>query len=99
SYPDGNGKIQVTTEGGSGTSWPRKARELFFLNNDGRLNSSAVGPGPTFAAPRPFVAGKLPSVCGDVAPDGQRFLNCFPVADATAGGTQLVLDWPAGLQK
>ena len=98
SFPEGKGKRQVTSEGGGDALWPRKAGELFFTA-EGRLSFSAVGPGPSFSAAQPFFAAKQPSVCSDVAPDGQRVLNCFPVAEDAASAVELILDWPAGLRK
>jgi serine/threonine-protein kinase len=81
-----DGRLQISTAGGTRPAWARNGRELFYLDRDGLLTSVTVRvDGATLVAGAPttilktrYVAGA--SVLGldlrafDVSPDGQRFL-------------------------
>ena len=82
-----DGRVQISTAGGTRAAWSRNGRELFYLDHEGLLTSVAVpaAPGATFAAGPPvrvlnkkYYAGA--SLLGldlrgyDISPDGQRFL-------------------------
>jgi serine/threonine-protein kinase len=81
-----DGRVQISTVGGTRAAWARNGRELFYLDRDGMLTSVPVqASGATFSAGTPvqllksrYVAGS--SVLGldlrayDVSPDGQRFV-------------------------
>jgi len=82
-----DGRVQISTAGGTRAAWSRNGRELFYLDHEGLLTSVAIpaAPGATFAAGPPvkilnrkYYAGA--TLLGldlrgyDVSPDGQRFL-------------------------
>ena len=82
-----DGRVQISTAGGTRAAWSRNGRELFYLDHEGLLTSVAIpaAPGATFAAGPPvkilnkkYYAGA--TLLGldlrgyDISPDGQRFL-------------------------
>ena len=96
-FPSGEGKWQISTNGGVLPRWRRDGRELFYLGAitlgkaiSVRVNSA----GPTFEYGDPselFASGyfNLPHTGGNyhpfaVSPDGQRFL--IPRLESTGGG-------------
>jgi eukaryotic-like serine/threonine-protein kinase len=102
-YPGPGGKVQVSTEGGSGPSWPRNGKDLTFLGPGMKLLASEVQTRPAWdaAAPRPIFSDLNPSeiLCGDQASDGQRMLACVAVSRTSSEGVRLVLNWPVELRK
>jgi Tol biopolymer transport system component len=55
-FPSGEGKWQVSREGGTAPRWSRDGKQLFFLNND-RVNEADFGDGavPEIGAPAPLL--------------------------------------------
>lgn len=78
-YPGPGQKVQISTEGGTGPSWARNGRELFFWQVDNMMavdvtTEPAFGtskPGVLFEGVYDFAPGQINY---DVAPDGQRFM-------------------------
>ena len=109
-----DGRVQISTVGGTRAAWARNGRELFYLDRDGMLTSVAVQvSGATFSAGTPvkllktrYVAGS--SVLGldlrayDVSADGQRFVMIKDLDDArrTAALSHMVvvLNWAEELK-
>ena len=107
-FPSGEGRWQVTTDGGREPRWARDTGELFFttgLRQDA-LFSVRVDPAldPPIGAPTSLFrfgaldGGRPSSASGgdmDVAADGQRLLVVRPGAGATARRMVLVQSWLA----
>lgn len=99
SFPSGDGKWQISTEGGTEVVWARNGRELFWRNGK-RMMVAGIEAQTGFAAtkPRPLFSGYLTGLPGlpeyDVSPDGQRFLM-ISGAEMEASPAQLnvVLNW------
>ena len=80
-FPDGQGKWQISSAGGSEPGWSRSGRELFDVS-EGHLVSAAVTTAPGFQVSPPqrlFPAGQfvLYGIFNrnyDVMPDDRRFL-------------------------
>ncbi len=79
SFPSGQGKWQISTEGGTELCWNPKGRELFWRKGD-KLLSAAVEGKTTLMVGRPRVlfSGFMHGYPGlplyDVSRDGQRLL-------------------------
>jgi len=78
SFPNGDGKWRVSTNGGGGPRWRRDGRELFYTEGD-KLMAVAVTTQTSFSPGTPapvFENSSLPSFNPqyDVAPDGKRFI-------------------------
>jgi eukaryotic-like serine/threonine-protein kinase len=98
----GEGKWQVTKDGGNWARWISD-KEIVFENVPGGTTWLAV-PVKTSAAtfesgvphrlfPGPYFTG------WDVTPDGQRFLMAVPPLQRTQAPISVVLNWPALLKK
>jgi serine/threonine-protein kinase len=98
-FPDaGTAKRQVSTTGGFESRWSHDGRELFYMDNSGRLVAVPVGPGPVpiLGAPKPLFPiepylrnGGLLSY--DVAPDGKRFLMARPLGINRPNSDELIV--------
>ncbi len=100
----GVGKWQISSAGGAKPRWRRDGKELYYLDNGGKLmavpvQSTAATFEPGVAVPLfdTHTAGYAPF---DVAADG-RFLISTMAAEgsATASAITMVLNWTAGLAK
>ncbi|MBM3818975.1 MAG: hypothetical protein FJW14_08165 [Acidimicrobiia bacterium] len=97
-FPDGPGKWQVSTEGGTFPRWRRDGRELFFYFNNSvisaAINSTASSiepgvPAPLFGVPNPSsISVHAAYNRFAVTADGQRVLISLPGGGGpnTAGG-------------
>ena len=113
SFPNGEGKWQLSTNGGSFPRWRADGRELYFLNNsslgklmatDIRVTGSSLQP----AVPRAlFDSGYVDAGHSvnyhpyAVSPDGQRFLIPRPEGASTEAAPPpitVVLNWAAALR-
>ena len=79
-FPSGEGKWQLSTEGGKGPVWSRDGREIFYTDGY-RMMVVRVETEPTFSAGEPrqlfeygFDRAFGPTADYDVTPDGTRFL-------------------------
>ncbi len=100
SFPDGEGKRQMSADGGNFPRWSRDGKEIFYVKGEALwavpLNGAAV---ELFRSPG-FLAGQLFHNY-DVTPDGKRFLITEPVDDGKAGprAIHVVQNWPALLRQ
>ena len=100
----GEGKWQISNNGGTEPRWPRRGNEIFYIAPDNVLMSVSVKTGAAFeaGAPRPLFATRpLRSVNVlryDTTSDGQRFLVATPVEEAASPPATVVLNWPAALK-
>jgi serine/threonine protein kinase/Tol biopolymer transport system component len=114
SFPSGEGKWQISTNGANFTPrWRRDGRELFYMSGPTlKIMSVKINPaGPTFEYSAPielFDSGYVNFTHGlnyhtyAVSADGQRFLIPRPesaMTDAAHSPITVVLNWPAALKK
>ena len=106
-FPEKDGKWQVSVAGGSAPRWSADGSELFFRDAAGRLavaalrrDGSNVSVGdvqPLF----PLVAGGMRQFY-DVAPDGKRVIvnsAALPDAAAAARPLNVIVNWLASVKK
>jgi len=114
SFPDHQGKWQVSQSGGSMPRWRRDGKELFYLSPNSQLMAAAVNwrestfeiaaVHPLFhlrLAPGPPIYDLGPTagqIGYDVSPDGQRILVNSP-AESDVTPITVILNWPAKLNK
>ena len=107
SFPDGNGKWQVSKGGGVDPRWRRDGKEIVYLNGS-RVMSVEVNTNPTFQPGVPKLLLEAPFVMAgahnknnayDISPDGKRFLATLPVGQNLSSPITVVLNWQAGLKK
>ena len=98
-----SGEIRVSNEGGLTPRWRRDGRELFYVDDNGRLMAVPVRSldPPSFGTPEPLFASRLEEASDrqyDVFPDGRRFiLNRSRVEEREP--ISIVLGWTARLEK
>jgi eukaryotic-like serine/threonine-protein kinase len=96
-FPQPDGRWQISAGGGSFPRWRADGRELFFVS-DSQLLAVDVQTGPTlrFGAPRALF--RMPQANHyEVSGDGQRFLVKMPLRERDPRGLQVVLNWTAEL--
>ena len=108
SFPEAQGKWQISTAGGEQPRWRSDGKELFFLSSDSKMMAVPVTTGPKFdagvpvalfqAAPRQQISSRDQFVY-DVSRDGQRFLILTQLKNAETAPMSVVLNWPAKLNK
>ena len=103
------GRVQISTDGGTRPLWARNGQELFYFDAKGNLMVVPVHPGTAFSARLPsklfdpkYFSGSL-GVSGrtyDVSPDGQRFLMIKDEPDMAGRQPQMVvvLNWREDLE-
>ena len=107
SFPDGGGKRQVSTGGGSAPRWRRDGRELFYYAGDGKLMVAPVISGESFdtGAASPLFEFRAGTILFTFLPpyavtaDGQRFLINTVVETEPNAPLTVVTNWTAGVKK
>ncbi len=101
SFPDGQGKVQISISGGANPRWTRGGHELLFSDFGGTVMSVAIETAHGFRAspPRPLFTLPPGSLAWEVSADGERFLVNSPVVKSPSVPLSLVLDWAAALKK
>jgi serine/threonine-protein kinase len=99
SFPDGTGKRQISTGGGTQPRWSRDGKEIFYVERD-TLMAVGVTTVPSFSEKSPQVlfdhlgldrAGGDPHY--DVANDGQRFVFMEGLEGDKPVSIHIVLNW------
>jgi len=94
-YPNAGGKVQVSSNGGTGPHWRSDGRELLFLGPETKVFGVPVemqGGVPQFGKATPlFALGD--AVFSDYTPDHQRWYVAKPVAWNPV--MNVVTNWPA----
>jgi serine/threonine protein kinase/Tol biopolymer transport system component len=107
SFPEGEHRLLISTNGGTEPRWREDGRELFFLRGDRMMMAVPVEVGPYFKAgePTPLFQTRVPILANpyrcnyDVSADGERFLvNTAPVS-VRPPAIHVVLDWRALLPR
>ena len=102
-FPDGQGRWQISTNGGVQPQWRGDGREMYYLAADGKMMALDVDlKAPSFAIPHALfetaIAGQAATDHFAVTSDGQRFLlQAIPPRNGT--GINVVLNWTAELPK
>ena len=106
SYPPGNGKWQISADGGAQAMWAPSGRELFYQNGN-RMIAVEVELGTAFKAGTPRVLFEMPLALSGaddpsryaVTPDAQRFLVLTTEkAEASTSPVTVVLNWARALK-
>jgi Tol biopolymer transport system component len=100
----GQGRIQVSSSGGTSPRWRGPGKELFYLAADGKMMAVPIesrGDGLNIGAPKPlFDAPQSPGdIAYDVTPDGKRFLFEMTGKSGRPMALTLVIHWTSGQQK
>jgi Tol biopolymer transport system component len=105
-FPEQRGKWQISTDGGAEPAWRHDGKELFYITDmklmavevktDGHSFEATV-PKPLFD--RPFPLAALGWNHYIVTPDGQRFLFNATAEEGESSMINVVVNWPAGLNK
>jgi eukaryotic-like serine/threonine-protein kinase len=103
-FPGGDGKYQVSTQGGVQPQWRRDGKELFYLAPDGNLMAATVRIDSgtfTTAAPRALFSTGITASFVDrrnqylATRDGQRFLVNISAEDENSAPITVVMNWEA----
>jgi hypothetical protein len=102
SFPEAQGRLQISNAGGTKAKWTRGGREILYTAFDGKVTSVEIDAsrGLRVGTPRPLFP--LPEGTGalwDVSADGERFLLNVPVIKSSSIPLSLVVNWTAGLRK
>ncbi len=107
-FPDANGKWQISTSGGQEPRWRRDSKELFYISADGKMMSvpivgttsfEAGTPVPLFTTHRRQPVSSQDVYCYDVTPDGQKFLIVTNVDQGPASPLSVTLNWTSEPEK
>jgi serine/threonine protein kinase len=107
SFPTGDQRVQVSSEGGTEPQWREDGQELFFLRADRMMMAVTVSRSPTFRTEgltRLFQT-RVPILANpvrwhyDVSADGQRFLVNTAPAFVPPPAIHVVMDWRALLTR
>jgi serine/threonine protein kinase len=111
-FPSGQGRWQISSNGGRQPRWRRDGKVLFFIGSGDKIMAAEVresGSSLEIGKPRAIITIQTPAIRGfvyDVSGDGKRFLTIQPNEKTTdehdkTTDEQLVLiqNWPAELKK
>jgi dipeptidyl aminopeptidase/acylaminoacyl peptidase len=108
SYPGGEGRYRISTNGGHQPQWSTDGKELFYIASDGMMMRVPVGTGTRFVsdAPEPLFdtgwnAADLSRILTagqaySITPDAQRFLLNRPIKIEEP--ITVILNWAKDLQ-
>jgi serine/threonine-protein kinase len=103
-FPEGGGRWQVSTDGGSEPLWSRRGDELFYRSGDQHLMAAQVHTTPPFSVGsrvRLFstanYGGDVTYTRYDVTPDGRRFI--FARQPPSDRDLIVVLNWAEELKR
>ena len=98
----GQGKWQVSANGGQHPQWSKDGKELYYMDLTYNLFAvpvTSVGSSLQFGAPEKLIANwSAPQVFYDVSPDGKKFL-LDRVAQQVSQSVTVVTNFTAGLKK
>lgn len=103
-FPQGDGKWQISSNGGSEPKWRGDGKELFYLTPDGTMMAVPITSEPAFSAALPitlFKTGTIPIDIGawggageyDVSKDGSKFLINTIVTPSTPANLFVIVNW------
>ena len=103
-FRGGQGKWQISTNGGYDPQWSRDGKELYYFNQASRsvlaVPVEESNGGLQFGAAQPLVSNAASQQVGfyDVSPDGKKIL-LDRVAQQTSQSVTVVTNFAAGLKK
>jgi hypothetical protein len=102
-YPDGGGRVQLSTDGGTEPVWAASGQELFYRNGNQILAVGVAGH-PLLVVGRPQTLFTLPFVHANgpsyaVTRDGQHFLMVRESETEPARQLNVVVNWFAELKR
>ncbi len=103
-FPAGQGKWQVSTNGGYQPHWSRNGKELYYFNQASRsvlaVPVKAINGGLQFGAAQSLASNATSSQSGfyDVTPDGKKILLNL-VAQQVSQSVTVLTNFAAGLKK
>jgi len=80
SFPDGRGKVQISTAGGVAPKWTRGGKEIVYNDFEGTMMAVEIDASRGLRAGTPKPLFQLPEGAGfgwDVTADGERFLVVY----------------------
>jgi Tol biopolymer transport system component len=104
-FPNAEGKLQVSSGGGTQPRWPRGGRELFYVAADGMMMAVPIGdtsagqpieagtPVPLFRARVSTAGGGVLRQQYTVTADGKRFLINAISEEAAAAPITIIANW------
>jgi Tol biopolymer transport system component len=102
-FPGPGEMTRVSTRGANSPRWSPDGRELFYLSGDLDLVSVPVRTSPSLelGVPKPLfrIKGRSPWLGFDVSADGTRFLAIVPESIADEQPINVVVNWPAAVEK
>jgi Tol biopolymer transport system component len=102
SFPEGQGRVQISNAGGVEAKWSRGGREILYTAFDGKVMSVEIDTSRGLRAGTPRPLFQLPEGTGfgwDVTADGERFLLNVPVIKSSAVPLSVVVSWAADLKR
>jgi Tol biopolymer transport system component len=101
SFPEGRGRVQVSTNGGFVPRWTRGGKEIVYQDFDERIVAVDVdtSQGVRAGSPRPLFQVEASNQGWDVTADGERFLVGVPVVRNSSRMLDLIVNWPATFKK
>ncbi|HEY6929455.1 MAG TPA: protein kinase [Thermoanaerobaculia bacterium] len=102
SFPDGRGKVRISSNGGIAPKWTRGGREIVYNDFDDNILAVDIDSSHALRAGTPKPLFKLPEGAGfgwEVTADGERFLVNVPVIKSSSVPLSVVFNWAAGLKK
>ena len=99
-FPSGEGKWQLSTNGGSFPRWRADGKEIVYLSIDGRMTSvtvDATGPALSISgATMLFEAGAVPTRGSpfDMSADGKLFVVNRAIVSNVPPSLVVVYNWP-----
>jgi Tol biopolymer transport system component len=101
SFPEGRGRIQVSTNGGFVPRWTRGGKEIVYQDFDDRIMAVDVDTSSGVRAGAPKLLFQTPegNQSWEVTSDGERFLVGVPVVKSTSRMLEIIVNWTATFKK
>jgi len=99
SFPGGEGKFQISTNGGNRPVWSRDGKELFYIASDQKMMAVEVKTAGGFQHGLLFETHTRDNTVFDVAPDGKRFLLVQTVRESDGPSLSVIVNWHPGLKR
>ena len=103
SFPEGTGRRQVSTGGGSQPRWRRDGKEIYYLSADWKMMAAEVNERENLEVgiPKPMfnTRARHRGAVYDVTPDGQRFLISSVLSGDESPPITVVVNWPAAFHR
>jgi Tol biopolymer transport system component len=107
SFPEGDGRWQISADGGAEPRWRADGHELYFIAADRRLMAAPVSTTASFqhGAPVPLFQTRISTFANPfrtsyaVARDGQRFLINTPADNTPTPSITVLVNWTGLLKK